>query len=255
MLNIVIPMAGAGSRFSKSGYTDPKPLIKVHGIPMIKVVIDNLRPKCAHRFIFICQKIHVIEYGLNEKFKQWTSEYDVVEIDGLTQGAACTVLAARDFICNDSALMIANSDQFISEDINKYLSALESEALDGLIMTLYSKDPKWSFVTKNGNGYVERVAEKEVISDEATVGVYNFKRGVDFVLAAESMISAGLSVNGEYYVAPVYNLLAGIGKKIGTYNIGSEGSEMHGLGTPVDLENFLANAASEKIKFNSYEDN
>lgn len=255
MLNIVIPMAGAGSRFSNLGYTSPKPLIYVHDTPMIKVVIDNLTPKCDHRFIFICQKAHVVEYDLKEKLNEWTSGCKIVEIDGLTQGAACTVLAARDLICNESALMIANSDQFITENINNYLVALDSEELDGLIMTLNSKDPKWSFVTKNSDGHVDRVAEKEVISDEATVGIYNFRKGADFVFAAESMIGSGLRVNGEYYVAPVYNVLAGIGKKIGTYNIGSEGIGMHGLGTPFDLENFLSNPASNKLKFNNYESN
>ena len=255
MLNIVIPMAGAGSRFRKVGYLEPKPLIPVHGVPMIKIVIDNLTPKCEHRFIFVCQKTHVAEYDLTEKLNEWAPNCLIFEIDGLTEGAACTVLAARDAICNENSLMIANSDQFICDDIDNYLSTLKSEALDGLIMTLNSRDSKWSFVTKNNRGYVDRVAEKEVISDEATVGIYNFSKGVDFVFAAETMINSNRRVNGEYYVAPVYNELLSIGKKIGTYNIGSEGAGMHGLGTPSDLEKFIKNNASNKFKSIKYENN
>jgi len=248
MLNIVIPMAGAGSRFREVGFIEPKPLIPIHGIPMIKIVIDNLTPKCAHQFIFICQKKHVVEYGIREKLHQWAAGSLIIEIDGLTDGAACTVLSARDIICNENSLMIANSDQYVNEDIDNYLSTQKAGSLDGLIMTLKSRDPKWSFVTKNNGGYVDRVAEKEVISEEATVGVYNFARGLDFVFAAETMIKAERRVNGEYYVAPVYNELVKVGKKIGTHNVGFEGVGMFGLGTPSDLEKFITSTVSNKFK-------
>jgi dTDP-glucose pyrophosphorylase len=241
MLNIVIPMAGAGSRFNVAGYIDPKPLIPVHGKPMIKLVIENLTPEQKHRFIFICQSVHVAKYGLREKLNAWAPGCIVIEINGVTEGAACTVLSAKSFIDNDSPLMIANSDQFVDMDINEYLYIINNTLIDGLIMTMRASDPKWSFVGLDSACNVTRVVEKEVISDEATVGIYNFRHGGSFVSAAEAMIANNERVNGEFYVAPVYNRLIESGNKIRIFNIGSEGEGMFGLGTPSDLEFFLAN--------------
>ena len=247
MLNIVIPMAGAGSRFAKAGYKDPKPLIPVHGIPMIKVVIDNLRPNCEHRFIFICQADHVRQYALASNLKKWSPNSIMIEIDGVTEGAACTVLKAKEYINNADALMIANSDQYVDCNIDDYLSQMAISGLDGLIMTMTADDAKWSFVDFNEKGLISRVVEKEVISNEATVGIYNFQKGSDFVNAAESMITANERVNGEFYVAPTYNQLIAQGKRIGHKNVGSENNGMYGLGIPSDLDNFLALPLSQKL--------
>lgn len=240
MINIVIPMAGAGSRFAKVGYKEPKPLIPIHGIPMIRIVIENLRPRQPHRFIFVCQKAHAQTYQLQAKLSDWAPESHMILIDGITDGAACTVLETRDIIDNDNPLMIANSDQYVDININDYLAHMEPDNLDGLIMTMKAHDPKWSYVGFDQNGVVDRVVEKQVISDEATVGIYNFKRGRDFVAAAAKMIAANERVNGEFYVAPAYNQMIADGKKIGIKNIGSLGQGMHGLGTPDDLDQFLA---------------
>lgn len=241
MLNIVVPMAGAGSRFAKAGYEHPKPLIEVVDRPMIKVVIDNLTPSCEHRFIFICQRAHVAKYGLREKLGEYAPGCEIVEIDGLTEGAACTVLKARDLIDSADPIMIANSDQFVDIDINDYLETVGCNDLDGLIMTMTADDPKWSFAAVDGVGRVTRVVEKEVISNEATVGIYNFSQGSVFVEAADKMIEAGKKVNGEYYVAPVYNELIEQNGHIGIYNIGAENDGMYGLGIPQDLNLFLNN--------------
>jgi NDP-sugar pyrophosphorylase family protein len=245
MLNIVIPMAGAGSRFATAGYKDPKPLIQINGVPMIKVVIDNLRPSQNHRFIFICQEAHVEAYGLLPKLSQWAPGSEVVAIDGLTEGAACTVLKARGFIDNDAPLMIANSDQYCEVDIDDYLAAQANR--DGLIMTMTANDPKWSFVAVDKEGFALEVAEKKVISNEATVGIYNFARGRDFVRGADEMIAANLRVNNEFYVAPVYNALIRGGKRFGIHNIGAEARGMYGLGTPADLQLFLSLPVSKGI--------
>lgn len=240
MLNIVIPMAGAGSRFAREGYKDPKPLISVHGTPMIKVVIDNLKPSMSHRFIFICQKTHVDAYGLQEKLADWAPDSIVIAIDGLTEGAACTVLQARSYIDSDNSLMIANSDQYVDININDYLATMDTGNLDGIVMTMRADDPKWSFVAFGEDGLVSRVVEKEVISNEATVGIYNFSHGKDFVAAAEAMIAADERVNNEFYVAPTYNKLIASGHRFGIYNIGEDRAGMYGLGIPADLEAFLA---------------
>ena len=248
MLNIVIPMAGAGSRFADAGYKDPKPLIPVHGVPMIKVVIDNLKPLIEHRFIFICQKEHQKTYNLRKKLSEWAPGCEIIEIDGLTDGAACTVLKARHVIDNSSQLMIANSDQYVDVSINTYLDKMISENLDGLIMTMQANDPKWSFVDLDDNNLVTNVVEKEVISNEATVGIYNFKKGSEFVASADNMIKNDLRVNNEFYVAPVYNDLIERKANIGVFNVGSEANGMYGLGTPSDLDLFVSLPVCEQIQ-------
>lgn len=244
-LTIVIPMAGRGSRFSDAGYADPKPLIPVGPSPMIKLVIDNLTPSGPHRFVFICQAQHVEEYGLREKLEAWAPGCSIVELNGVTEGAACTVLAAREHI-GAGPLMIANSDQYVDVAIDDYLAA--QDGLDGLIMTMSADDPKWSFVGFDDAGAVNRVIEKEVISNEATVGIYNFTSGQDFVQAANAMIAAGKKVNGEYYVAPVYNEMIDSGRKIGIYNVGAEAAGMYGLGTPADLNLFISLGMVDRIE-------
>lgn len=246
MLNIVIPMAGAGRRFSVAGYKDPKPLIMVHGVPMIKIVIDNLRPNTAHRFIFICQKEHVRSYNLSTKLHNWAPNCIIIEIDCITDGAARTVLAAESLINNNIPLMIANSDQYIDTDIDSYLNHMNENNLDGLVMTMSANDPKWSYAEIGPNKLVKRLVEKEVISEEATVGIYNFKMGSQFISSAKAMIKNDIRVNGEFYVAPVYNHLILDGQKIGVFNIGSEGKGMYGLGIPSDLHYFIENPISYK---------
>ena len=243
LLTIVIPMAGRGSRFALEGYVDPKPLIPVEGMPMIQLVIENLRPSRPHRFVFICQREHVTAYGLNAKLEAWASGCAIVALDGVTEGAACTVLTARSYI-DGGPLMIANSDQFIDISIDDYLATMD-EGFDGLIMTMKANDPKWSFVGFGADGSVDRVVEKEVISDEATVGIYNFASGADFLNAADAMIASDMRVNGEFYVAPVYNDLIARGARIAVFNVGEVGRGMYGLGTPADLDLFLARARNQ----------
>lgn len=247
MLNIVVPMAGRGSRFATAGYTDPKPLIPVHGIPMIRVVIENLKPSTLHRFIFVCQNEHIAAYNLREKLNAWAPGCEIIGLDGITEGAACTVLAARHLIDNADELMIANSDQYVNCEIDAYLAAMTGDE-DGLIMTMSSGDPKWSFVGFDDDGKVIRVVEKEVISDEATVGIYNFRHGHEFVSNADQMIASNDRVKNEFYVAPVYNYMIRQGKRIGVYNIGSEADGMYGLGIPADLDLFLEHPISDFAK-------
>ena len=246
MLNIVLPIAGRGSRFADAGYQLPKPLIPVHGIPMIEAVVRNVRPAGPHRYIFVALGEHLDHLGMRDALELAAPGSVVVPVDKVTEGAACTVLLARDYIDNDEPLMLANSDQWVDIDINTYLAAMDRQSADGLIMTMKADDPKWSFVGLDRNDLVTRVVEKEVISDEATVGIYNFRRGSDFVRAADQMIAKNLRVNNEFYVAPTYNQLIAEGARIAIYNVGSEGAGMYGLGIPSDLDQFLARPVSLK---------
>jgi len=239
MLNIVVPMAGRGSRFVAEGYKDPKPLISVGGRPMIEWVIENIRPKRAHRFIFICLAAHLDLYPeIASKLESLCPNCVIIRIESVTEGAACTVLLAKKLIDAKDPLMIANSDQIVDLNIDEYLSRGDSMGVDGVIMTFWSDHPKWSFCRMLDDGSIAEVVEKKVISNEATVGIYNFSRGSDFVRSAESMIKMNDRVNGEFYVAPCYNRLISDGARIVAVRTGREYAGMYGLGIPSDLEVF-----------------
>lgn len=236
-INILIPAAGAGSRFAKEGYAKPKPFIDVLGKPMIMRVLDNLKVDNAH-YIIILQKT----YLENEKklCEQISKDYNVsfVSVESLTEGTACSVLHARELIDNDIPLMIANSDQIIDIDINDYINDCKNRNLDGSILCFTDKEksPKWSFVKMNNELIVE-VKEKEVISDIATVGIYLFSKGSLFVDSAIDMIAKNDRVNNEFYTAPAYNYAIKNGAKIGCFLMNFD--DMHGIGTPDDLQKYI----------------
>lgn len=232
-------MAGHGSRFRDAGYAFPKPLIDVNGKTMIEVVINNLKPEVPHRFIFICQREHYEKYDLYNIFKNATdNNFDVVQINGVTQGAACTVLCAKQYINNDDDLLIANSDQFIDSNINDFIVKARKKDNDGVIMTFTSSHPKWSYARIDDSGRVLETVEKKVISNNATVGIYYFKKGSMFVDGAEAMIKKGIKSNNEFYVCPVYNELILNDNKIYIDEVAVD--KIHGLGTPEDLNKYLS---------------
>ncbi len=238
MMNIVIPMAGAGSRFVAAGYKKPKPFIDVAGKPMIVRVLENLACPKAN-FYLIARKEHVeAERELAGKIqKEFKATF--ILIDKLTEGAVCTVLHARKYINNDLPLLLANSDQLVDIAFGDFAGDCFSRKLDGSIMTFIDRhrDPKWSFAKVDDNGFVTEAREKVAISQYATVGAYLYSKGRYFVDAAIDMLAANDRVNNEFYVCPTYNYAVGEGKKIGIYNINFE--QMHGMGTPEDLNAYL----------------
>lgn len=234
-LNVLIPMAGAGSRFEQAGYTFPKPLIDVKGKPMIQVVVDNLNIKA--NYIYVVQKKHREKYNLDTLLNLITPNCKIVETDGVTEGAACTALLAKEYINSENPLFFANSDQFVEWDSNEFMYKMNETDADGGIVSFRATHPKWSFAKVNDEGLVTEVAEKNPISDIATVGYYYWKHGSDFVKFAEQMIEKDIRVNNEFYVCPVFNQAIEGGKKIRTFDI----PKMWGLGTPEDLNYYLEN--------------
>ncbi|ECH3586629.1 lipopolysaccharide biosynthesis protein, partial [Campylobacter jejuni] len=226
-MNIVIPMAGLGSRFAKAGFDKPKPFIDVLDKPMIVRVLENLKYKDA-RYILIARKEHLTkEKKLVDEIKN-NFNVEFIPIDKLTEGTACTVLYARKYINNDMPLMIANSDQIVDINIADFINDSFKRGLDGSILTFIDKEknPKWSFAKLN-NDLVVEVKEKEAISEFATVGIYFFNKGKIFVESAIDMIIENDRVNNEFYTCPVYNYAIKSGAKIGIYNI--DFSKMHGI--------------------------
>jgi HAD superfamily hydrolase (TIGR01509 family) len=235
-LNVLIPMAGAGSRFQQAGYTFPKPMIQIHNKPMIQVVVDNLGLEANYHFVV--QKEHREKYNLDTFLNLITpGSAKVIEVDGITEGAACTALLAKEFIDNDNPLFFANSDQYVEWNPVEFMYNMQETNADGGIVTFKATHPKWSFAKINDDGLVTEVAEKNPISDNATVGYYYWKHGSDFVKYAEDMINKNIRVNNEFYVCPVFNQAIEDNKQIRVYDV----KGMWGLGTPEDLEYYIRN--------------
>jgi len=232
-LNIVIPMAGEGSRFVKAGYTFPKPMIEIHQKPMIQLIVESLGLK--GNFIFIVRKEHLEKYNLKSLLNIIAPNCKIIVIDKLTEGAACTVLLAKKYINNNKPLIISNSDQFIEWNPSETMYNFSTKKIDGGILTFDAIHPKWSYAKVDKNNVVTEVAEKKVISNHATVGVYYWKKGQDFVKYAEKMINKNIRVNNEFYVCPVFNEAILEKKTIKIHNVES----MWGLGTPEDLDYYL----------------
>lgn len=234
-MNVLIPMAGAGSRFEQAGYTFPKPMIDVNGKPMIQVVVDSLNIDA--KYIYVVQKEHYEKYNLNHFLRLITPNCEIVQIDKMTEGAACTTLLAKKYIDNDEPLLIANSDQYIEWDSNEFMYSMVADDIDGGILTFTASHPKWSFAKLNKEGFVEKVAEKEPISNIATVGIYFYSKGSDYIKYTEQMIDKDIRTNNEFYVCPVFNEAIQDGKQIKIYHIDKE--QMWGMGTPEDLKRFI----------------
>ncbi len=229
-------MAGAGSRFAQAGYVKPKPFIDVCGKMMIERVLDNLAMDDC-RFIIIARTAHVASE--QDTVRKLRDRYNVhvLTTNRLTEGAACTILHSSWRINNEEPLLLANSDQIVEADLNLFIRDSDARDLDGSILTFYADHPKWSYARVDDQGYLVELKEKEVISEHATVGLYYFRQGRDFVNSAIEMIACNDRVNNEFYTAPAYNYARKAGLKIGIYEI--EKSEMFGLGTPEDLDAYI----------------
>jgi HAD superfamily hydrolase (TIGR01509 family) len=234
-LNILVPMAGNGQRFKDKGYSFPKPLIDVNGKPMIQVVVENLNIDA--NYIYIVQKEHREKYNLDTLLNLITPNCKIVETNGVTEGAACSALLAKDHINNDNPLFFANSDQFVEWNSSEFLYKMQESNIEGGIVTFKNIHPKWSYAKINEFGLITEVAEKNPISDNATVGFYWWKYGSDFIKYAEQMISKNIRVNNEFYICPIFNEAIQDGKKIKAFEV----QTMYGLGVPEDLEYFLKN--------------
>jgi HAD superfamily hydrolase (TIGR01509 family) len=232
-LNILIPMAGLGSRFAKQGYTFPKPLIDVAGKPMIQVVVENLNIDA--NYIFLVQKEHYEKYNLKHLLNLISPNCKIIQVDGITDGAACTALLAKEYIDNDKSLLIANSDQYIDWISSDTMYSLTNSFIDGGMLVFESTHPKWSFAKLDSDGYIKRVAEKDPISNIASTGIYYYKRGSDFVKYAQQMIDKNIRVNNEFYICPVFNEFIADDKLLVTKYV----EKMYGIGTPEDLTTFL----------------
>jgi NDP-sugar pyrophosphorylase family protein len=239
MIHIVVPMGGEGRQFAERGYTFPKPLVEVAGQPLIEIVVRNLRPDEPHEFVFVCRQEHVERYALGDVLRLVAPGCRIVTIRRKTAGALCSVLLGLEHLQHEDELLIANADQWVGVPVDRFVGAAREGGWDGYVMTFPNTHPRWSYARTEGDQVVA-VAEKQPISRNATAGLYYFRRGVDFVRGAERMLLKNASLGGEFYVAPVFNELILAGLKVGWFPI--EAAQMHGLGTPEEVERFQATA-------------
>jgi len=232
--NVVIPLAGSGKSFENVGYTFPKPIIDINGKPMIQEVFENLNMEA--NFIFIVKKEHYTKYNLKYLLNLMAPNCKIIIVNKDTEGAAQTVLLAEKHINNENPLVIANGDQIIDWNSNEFFYSMQSENVDGGIIIFNATHPRWSFVKMDENGFVTEVAEKKVISNNATAGVYYYAKGKDFVKFTKQMINKNIRTNNEFYVVPAFNEFIKSKKKIKAFKV----DKVWGLGTPEDLQKYMS---------------
>ncbi|OAI30938.1 nucleotidyl transferase [Methylosinus sp. R-45379] len=237
-VTVVVPAAGEGSRFAKSGWARPKPFIDVAGRPMIEHVLQNVKLTDSKTVVLV-RKEHT--YGQDSIINRLSEQSEIVSVDRLTEGTLCTIMLARRLFNDEDSILVANSDQVVDFSVDAYVRDCIDRNLDGSILVFQDTacDPKWSFARLDASGLVLEVAEKKPISNLATVGIYFFRRARDLINATIDMFVENDRINNEFYTCPVYNHMIRSGARIGVYEIPA--AAMHGLGTPSDLQTYLKN--------------
>lgn len=237
-VTLIIPAAGQGTRFQNAGISTPKPLIPVGKVPMILWVICNFQLEPNDEVIIVQRRGIDLKHALEGFLSKVKYKVSFVEIPELSEGPADSVRSTFSMLPQNSAVIVANSDQYILADLREFVREVRNGAPGGKILTMWASGPQWSYVSKH-NGIVDLVREKEEISNEATVGVYAWSGKEIMIKSFNAMFEANDRTNSEFYVAPSYNYLLKEGNIVSTYNIGSHGEYVHGLGTPEDLSDFL----------------
>lgn len=231
-MNIVIPMAGCGTRFREEGFLLPKPLIEVNGKSLIEHSVESLGFDC--RYIFITRDFGAYNGALSKKLKQLKPDSIEIKINRPTRGSAETCLHAEELINNDEDLIITNCDQRLEWNQHKFMDYVLTSACDGMVVTHNSNNPKHSYAVVDEYDYVLSMHEKNPLSNNALVGVHYWAKGNDFVSSARSLVNEfPISGRQECYISETYNYLIKQGKRIGIYRIAP--NEYIPLGTPYDL--------------------
>ncbi len=236
-INIIIPMAGAGSRFKNAGFKNIKPLIPLNGKTFIEWSIDSVDfQDIDSQFIFIIQEKHKKE--LCEYLKKIKPNCLILTVQKLTRGATETALIAKNYINNDVPLIITNCDQIFEWDKQKYLNYVQSNNVDGNVVTVKETTDKFSYIKLDADGYGVEVAEKVVISNDALAGIHYWKKGSHFVKSGEELIEKNIRANNEFYISLTYNMMIKDNLKITAYQL--EDTEKYlSIGTPEQVLDYL----------------
>ncbi len=239
--NILVPMAGLGKRFADQNYILPKQLLAIKGKHLLDISLESLIFENEDQLIFIIRKETNLEFNIGEiiKNKYDSNKVIIIEIEEQTRGSVESCLKAKDIINNETPLIIHTLDvQFFPKIQTSHLI----HQGDGHILTFKSNSENYSYVQKDLSGKVIKTAEKQVVSNDACVGVYVFNRGSDFVKYGEEMINKEITTRGEFFITPLYNLLINDSKTINTTKV----DKIHIFGTPEEYEFYKNNVA---IKF------
>lgn len=251
-LHLILPAAGLGSRFKEVGESRPKPLISVFELPMILWVLLNFPLMDSDKIWIISQVKDGLPGALAPFLESLPFEVKFLEIDGLTEGPASTVSLILKDLPDDEGVVVANSDQFVFEDTSRFINEVRNGKSSGQILTMTAHSAAWSYVGRDATGAINRVIEKVEISDEATVGVYGWSKSEYAKAAFEDTFRNNIRTNNEFYVAPTYNFMIENNQQVVSIPIGVHGLDVHGMGIPSDLSDFLSNpktvAASAMIK-------
>lgn len=236
-MNIVITMAGLGSRFLEAGYTVPKYRIEAHGKTLFEWSMISLTGYYdkENRYIFIVRKEDDSAGFINSMCEKLGIENrNVIEIEAPTDGQATTALLASKYWDPEQSLMVYNIDTFVRP------GAMHAKELrgDGFIPCFHAPGDHWSFVKLDGSGRAEEVREKQRISDNCTLGAYYFKTAALFEKIYKSFFSlpAGMEKD-EKYIAPMYNHLIQNGGEVYISLVPEE--DVYVLGTPRELQFFI----------------
>lgn len=206
---------------------------------MINWVIGNFDLNESDKIFIIVKKGDEIEKLRDEWFKKIPLNINFVVLDSPTEGPADTVNKVRDQLDPEMPLIVANSDQYVDENLNEFVTSICSATSVGCILTMEAAGSKWSYVSRSIDGFVQKVVEKIEISDEATVGIYGWHKAKHFFNSFDRMVGENDRTNNEFYVAPTYNYLIEQGYLVSAENIGKVEQKIFGLGTPEDLDIFL----------------
>lgn len=242
-LNIVVPMAGAGSRFKQNGILTPKPLICAGNIPLferaINSVVSNFSEEDVNLYCIVQSK-HCDEFNLDSRILEKYPQANVIKLDGLTRGAVETCLSATRLIANlDDAMIVIDCDiewssyNYISHIKNLLRSS--SDDIGGLLLSFESDNPRYSYALSDLYGSVKLVAEKKVISNQALIGAYYFNSVKLFNESANKLIETNeLSKIKEYYTSLLYNYIINSHNKVYVHRSDSFNS----FGTPEELDSY-----------------
>lgn len=237
--NLLVPMAGRGQRFVDAGYKVPKQLIYVQDKQLIDLSLESVDTSECN-LIFVVRDDQICNFHIDDILKnKFGNEISIVVTDGLTDGSVCSCLLAREHIDNDLPLVIHTLDIQFLPTFDP--SVLSNENCDGLLLTFKSNSTNYSYVATDDDGLATKTAEKKVISPNACVGIYGFKRGSDFCSFADEMINQNIRTNNEFYISPLYNLLIEAGLKIRTQSV----EKMHIFGTPVEFQFYKNNVINK----------
>lgn len=251
-IQLIVPMAGLGTRFTEKGYKIPKPILPIGSQRMIEIVLQNLTSHHVEKVVVVTKTEISESSSLPKLLTNFQCKVEIILVNETTEGPASTCFLAKNHIDLNKPLVIANSDQYLDTDISVQYENWDGADSDGLIWAMEDNSPKWSFVRTSDEGRALEIREKIVISKFATCGVYAFSKASDFFDAYLEMVHVNDRTNNEFYVAPTYNYLISRGKNIRVINLGPARTVMHGLGIPEDYEAFLASGIPDKLQIKNH---